>query len=74
MRDEKVRFMRLTPRELDAGGAQDGRHVFSTSERRKGFRVFVENCILGKIPSRVAASVRGRIRGHFMGKADKRSA
>jgi hypothetical protein len=49
-------------------GEDDGRHVFSKAERQKGFRVLCERVATGKLPSRVAASVRSKIRRFFVSK------
>ena len=57
-RDEKGRW-------LPGRGEDDGRHVFSKMEMRKGFRVLCERVAQGKIPSRVAAHVRSKIRGFY---------
>ena len=59
MRDARGRW-------LSGRGEDDGRHVFSKAEMQKGFRVLCERVAQGKIPSRVAAHVRSKIRGFYV--------
>jgi hypothetical protein len=69
-RDKRGRWLPL-------GGvpADDGRHVLSRAERAKGFAVLQMRIRQGRIPSRVAAHVRRKIRAFYLDKADrKRSA
>ena len=71
MRDARGRFLPLHGAPADGS---DGRHVLSRPEKRKGFRVFVENCRLGKVSSRVAAHVRLKLRAYYLNKSDKKCA
>jgi hypothetical protein len=73
MRDARGRFLPLSGQEL-ADGSADGRHVFSRADRRKGYAILIENIRLGRIPSRIASSIRSKIRAHYTSKSDKRSA
>jgi hypothetical protein len=71
MRDSKGRFLPLSGEEKDEG-ARDARHVFSKADCRKGYAILLENIRLGRIPSRVASSIRKRIRGFYVGRAGRR--
>jgi len=72
MRDARGRFL---PLHGEPGEGSDGRHAFSRADRRKGYAILQENIRLGKVPSRVAAHVRRKIRAFYLDKADrKRSA
>ena len=46
-------------------GFDPRRHILSLEERRKGYDMFLLACHFKRIPSRVSASVRKRIRGYY---------
>jgi hypothetical protein len=43
-------------------GPDPRRHQFTQAERRRGFDAFIVACWAGRIPSRVAAHIRRKIR------------
>lgn len=50
-------------------GYDPRRHPLTLANCRKGFRIFLQNCILGRIPSRIQCSVRKKIRNRYRSKA-----
>jgi len=48
-------------------GFDSRRHILSKQECQKGYDMFIMGCILKRIPSRVQASVRKRIRAFYVG-------
>jgi hypothetical protein len=67
MRNARGQFLPLCGAEAD-----DGRHVLSRAERAKGYATLMMRIALGRIPSRIASSIRSKIRRHFCAKAEQR--
>lgn len=59
MRDKRGRFLPLMG---DAEHDDDGRHVLSLQEKRKGYLVATQ---MAKMPSRLRAWLRNKIRRHY---------
>jgi hypothetical protein len=64
MRDDKRGFLPLNEEPAD-----DGRHVLSKAECRKGFEIATRR---GRLPSRLQCWLRKKIRRHYSEKAEKR--